>query len=59
MLENSIVPAISEQTYTLCPAEEYSLMKEARPTNNAFLLSFSNYLVDIFNAPLDLKRIFR
>ena len=55
MLENSTVPAISEQTYTLCPAEEYAIIKEARQTNNELLLSFSKYTVDIFNAPLDFE----
>ena len=55
MLENSTVPAISEQTYTLCHAEDYAIIDEARPTNNEFLLAFSNYLVDIFNTPLDFE----
>ena len=55
MLENSTVPAISEQTYALCPAEEYAIIKEARQTNNELLLSFSKYTVDIFNAPLDFE----
>lgn len=54
-LENSTVSTISEQTYTLCPAEEYALIEDARMTNNDLLLSFSNYLVDIFNAPLDFE----
>ena len=54
-LEPSTVIATSAQTFTLCPAEEYISVQEAHSTNNNLLLSFSRYLTNVFNTPLDFE----
>ena len=54
-LENSTVLATSAQTYTLCPAEDYTLAREATVSENAVLSSFNRYLADVFNAPFDFE----
>ena len=55
LLNNSSVTSISSQAYTLCPAEEYTLAREATVSENAILSSFNRYLADVFNAPFDLE----
>ena len=55
LLKASSVTAISSQAYTLCPAEEYTLAREATVSENAILSSFNRYLADVFNAPCDLE----
>lgn len=55
MLENSTVPAISEQTYTLCPAEEYAVNITEQPNHNEELLNFSKYLSNVFNSNLNFE----
>lgn len=55
LLECSTVSAISSKVYTLCPSEDYIPNQEPQLVNNDLLLSFSVYLTDIFNAPLDFE----
>lgn len=53
MLENSSVTAKSEQTFTLCPADEYAVKNIAKANNNTMLQSFTGYITWIFDMPID------
>ena len=55
LLESSTVPAISAQTYTLCPAEGHTVNLSPQSIENNQLLAFSIYLTDVFNAPFDCE----
>lgn len=53
MLENSSVTAKSEQTFTLCPADEYAVQNIAKASNNSMLQSFTKYITSVFDTPVD------
>jgi hypothetical protein len=53
-LENSTVPAKSEQDYTLCPAEEHAVVDTPRYVDNPALLRYTRYISAVFDAPVDL-----
>ena len=55
MLESSSVTAKSEQTFTFCPAEEY--VKSSIPIiAESNLQKFSEFMVSVFNAPIDFEK---
>lgn len=54
LLENSTVPAKSEQDYTLCPAEEHAVVDTPRYVDNPALLRYTRYISAVFDAPVDL-----
>lgn len=58
LLEQSTVPAKSEQCYTHCSAEEYAVISTPRYHDNPELLRYTQYISTIFDAPLDLKSDF-
>ena len=55
LFESSTSPAISAQTYTLCPAEEHTVNLSPQFIENNQLLAFSRYLMDVFNSTFDLE----
>lgn len=54
-LENSGVPAKSEQCFTLDPAETAVKEVQARPAENPLELEFAFYMEEIFDASMDLE----
>lgn len=55
-LINSFVVAKSEQTFTLCPAESYVAAQHPTTETDELKIAFAQYLVDVFNAPIELER---
>lgn len=55
MLESSDIIAKSEQTFTFCPAEEYTTKRTARTLGKIPSLSFAEYLTAVFNSPFDFE----
>ena len=51
-LEFSEVTAKSEQTYTLCPAEDYTTITAPRMAVPSPLLEYTRYLTEVFTSPL-------
>ena len=51
-LESSAVTSKSEQTYTLCPAEEYALIYTPRTPVPSPLHGYTQYLTEILTSPL-------
>lgn len=56
LLEHSTISAKSEQSYTLCPAEEYAVIETPRYCDNPELLRYTRYISDVFDAPIDFER---
>ena len=56
LLEHSTVSAKSEQSFTLCPAEEYSVIDTPRYCENPELLRYTRFVADVFDAPMDFER---
>lgn len=55
-LVNSSVVAKSEQTFTLCPAESYIADQQPVIETDSLKISFAQYMVDAFNAPIDFEK---
>lgn len=55
-LINSAVVAKSEQTFTFCPAESYITDRKLIIETNPLRIGFTQYMTDIFNAPMDFAR---
>ena len=55
-LEQSTVSAKSEQGFTLCPAEEYAVIATPRYCDNPELLQYTQFISDVFDAPMDFER---
>ena len=55
-LEQSTVSAKSEQGFTLCPAEEYAVIDTPRYCDNPELLQYTQFISDVFDAPMDFER---
>ncbi len=55
MLERSTVSAKTEHDFTFSPAEQYATITDPRMVNPSPTLEFSQYMADVFHAPLDLK----
>lgn len=53
MLMESSVSAKSEQSFTFCPAEDYTYNKEAVFETDPLVIQFAEYLDSIFDAPVD------
>ena len=53
MLENSSVTAKSEQTFTLCPADEYAVNTAPIMNDNKALQEYTEYVTVIFDMPID------
>ncbi len=55
-LADSSVVAMSNQTFTLCPAESHITTTDAKAETNPLKIAFSKYMTDVFNAPLDFEK---
>lgn len=55
MLILSEVTAKSEQTFTFCPAEEYTIKHDIKFADNTSSPAFAKYLADVFGTPFDLE----
>lgn len=55
-LVNSLVVAKSEQTFTLCPAESYIADQKPVIETDPLKISFAQYMVEAFNAPIDFEK---
>lgn len=55
-LVNSFVVAKSEQTFTLCPAESHIADHKPVFETDPLKIAFAQYMVDVFNAPMDFDR---
>lgn len=55
MLADSEVTAKSEQTFTLCPAENFIPIKKAINIDNPLALQFAEYMEKIFDVPIDFE----
>ncbi|MDE6054438.1 MAG: TniQ family protein [Lachnospiraceae bacterium] len=53
MLMESSVPAKSEQSFTFCPAENYTYNSDVVYENDSLMIRFVEYLDSIFDAPMD------
>ncbi len=54
-LADSSVVAMSNQTFTLCPAESHITTTDATAETNPLKIAFSKYMADVFNAPMDFE----
>lgn len=55
MLADSEVTAKSEQTFTFCPAENFTSSNKAVITDNQSAIEYSKYLDKIFDTPIDFE----
>lgn len=55
-LVNSSVIAKSDHTFTLCPAESYIADQKPVIETDPLKISFAQYMVDVFNAPMDFEK---
>lgn len=55
MLADSEVTAKSEQTFTFCPAENFTTSNEVVITDNQSAIEYSKYLDKIFDTPIDFE----
>lgn len=55
MLADSEVTAKSEQTFTFCPAENFTTSNKAVITDNQSAIEYSKYLDKIFDTPIDFE----
>lgn len=55
LLENSEIPAKSEQCFTLDPAETAVRDVDAKPVENSVELEYAAYIEDVFDAPVDFE----
>ena len=53
ILENSCITAKSEQTFTLCPADEYSIKSTPKINTNTLLQQYTEYITAVFDMPID------
>ena len=53
ILMESSVPAKSEQSFTFCPAENYTYNNDVIFENDPLIIRFAQYLDSIFSAPID------
>lgn len=54
-LLKSSVPAKSEQSFTFCPAENYTYEREAVFENNSLAIQYMEYLVSVFESVMDFE----
>lgn len=52
-LVDSSVVAMSNQTFTLCPAESFAIVTDAKIETDPLKIAFAKYMADVFNAPMD------
>lgn len=55
-LHRSAVPAKSEQSFALFPAQSYMYNKEIQSVKNTVEMEYSQYLANVFNAPLSFEK---
>lgn len=55
ILMESSVPAKSEQSFTFCPAENYTYNSDVVFENDLLMIRFAQYLDSIFSAPIDFN----
>lgn len=55
-LIKSAITAKSEQTFTFCPAELYVKDQKPKIETDPLKISFANYIIDIFNFPMDFEK---
>lgn len=54
-LLKSSVPAKSEQSFTFCPAENYTYDREAVFENDSLLIQYMEYLASVFDSVMDFE----